>query len=149
MSSPPDGRKIVIEVRSPASRQLLVGKKARKEVSKKRAKSLAELVSENDELKRTQNTHDDQLVEVDLELQETKIALAEALAKIDVLEKEKEIDCIAHDDWVAKVYRCMSSEGRKEFRNAFTVAAPSLLRGTISRLRKTTKLRKPHNPNYK
>ena len=72
-----------------------MGKKARKEVSKKRAKSLAELVSENDELKRTQNTHDDQLVEVDLELQETKIALAEALAKIDVLEKEKEIDCIA------------------------------------------------------
>ena len=32
----------------------------------------------------------------------------------------------------------MSSAGRKDFRNAFTMANPLLKRGTISRLRRTT-----------
>ena len=122
------------------SRQRAVGLKARKEASKKRAKTLSDLVKENGDLRKEQDKHDDQLAELDLELRETKIELAKTKERNKVLEKEKEDNCFEHDDWVSKVVKSMSSEGRTEFRNAFTAAAPSLNRGTISRLRKTTKL---------
>ena len=118
----------------------MLGVKARKELNKKKAKTLSEVMRENRELRSAQDKHDGQLTELDIELQETKIELEKANAKVDVLEKEKENGCFEHDDWVAKVVKSMSSEGKAEFRNAFTVAAPYLNRGTIARLRRTTKL---------
>ena len=132
-----DGRMIVTTV---GSRQRVLGVKARKELNKKKANTISEVVRENSELRKEQDKHDDQLAELDMELKETKIKLEKANARVEVLEKERETGCFEHDDWVAKVVRSMSSEGRTEFRNAFTAAAPYLSRGTITRLRKTTKL---------
>ena len=117
-----------------------MGLKARKETNRKRAKTLGELEKENSNLRKEQDKHDDQMMELDVELRETKIELAKTKERNEILEKEKEQDCFQHDDWVSKVVKNMSIEGRTEFRNAFTAAAPSLNRGTISRLRKTTKL---------
>ena len=112
----------------------------RREKKAKKTKSIAELMKENSELKEAANKHDDELAEVDLELREVREKLASLVAKMNELEAEKESEYVENDDWVAKVFRNMSTEGRKEFRNAFLIAGPSLKRGTISRLRKTTKL---------
>ena len=71
------------------SRQKAIGVKARKDKWKKNAKTLRELIKENHELKIALDKSDDQLTELDLELRESKIQVAEAL---DALEKGKEID---------------------------------------------------------
>ena len=110
----------------------------RKVQNRKRTLKESEIAKENAELRAAADKHDDQLAERDFELKEIKIELAKVRQRNEILEKEK--DCFEHDDWVGKVVKSMSSEGRTEFRNAFTAAAPSLKRGTISRLRKTTKL---------
>ena len=61
-----------------------------------------------------------------MELLETKIELGKVLAKVDMLEKEKEGDCMEYDDWVTKVVKSMSAEGRTEFRNTIQMAGPPL-----------------------
>ena len=101
---------------------------------------MAELLKENEEFKKQLNQNDDTITELDLELRDVKLKLEEALSKIDVLKKEKEEECLSHDDWVVKTYRNMSCDGKREFRDAFTAAQPSMKRGTISRLRKSTKM---------
>ena len=106
----------------------------------KKAKTFAEIVKENDELKQAANKHDDELSEMDIKLREKSQKLESALTKVKVLEAEKESEYIENDDWVPKVYKNMSIEGRKEFRNAFLVASDSLKKGTIARLRRTTKM---------
>ena len=106
----------------------------------KKAKSFAQIVKENDELKQAANKHDDELSEMDIKLREKSQKLESALTKVKVLEAEKESEYIENDDWVPKVYKNMSIEGRKEFRNAFLVASDSLKKGTIARLRRTTKM---------
>ena len=78
----------------------MLGVKARKEKNKKRAKTLCELERENYELKHAQDKHDDELAELDMELKEAKLELGKALAKVDKLEKEREADCVEHDDWI-------------------------------------------------
>ena len=101
---------------------------------------MAELLKENEEFKKQLNQNDDTITELDLELRDVKLKLEEALSKIDVLKKEKEEECLSHDDWVVKTYRNMSCDGKREFRDAFTAAQPSMKKGTISRLRKSTKM---------
>ena len=114
--------------------------KARKDQNKKRAWTLTKLVREEDQLRHAQDKHDDQLAEFDMEVKETKMELGKVLAKVDMLEFEKEGNCMEQDDWVAHVVKSMSAEGRTELLNAFQMAAPSLNRGTISWLRKTTEI---------
>ena len=88
-----------------------------------------------------QDRHDDVLAELDIQLREVNIELEKSKERVKFLESEKENDGVDNDDWVKKVYSNISLEGRKDFRNAFTVAAPSLKRGTISRLRRTLGLK--------
>ena len=90
----------------------------RRDKKLKNAKTVAELKKENEDLKSAANKHDDELTEVDLQLVELKQQLSSTAAKVKNLEAEKEKDYIENDDWVAKVFTNMSSEGRKEFRNA-------------------------------
>ena len=98
------------------------------------------MTDEINELRKLQDRHDDVLAELDIQLREGNIELEKSKERVKFLESEKENDGVDNDDWVKKVYSNMSLEGRKDFRNAFTVAAPSLKRGTISRLRRTTGL---------
>ena len=112
----------------------------RRAEKKKKDKSICELRKENEELKKAADNHDDQLAEMDLELNEMKHKLEGALAKIKELEAERDNEYMENDQWIPIVYRNMSIEGRKEFKNAFLVASDSLKKGTISRLRRTTKL---------
>ena len=72
---------------------------------------MAELLKENEEFKKQLNQNDDTITELDLELRDVKLKLEEALSKIDVLKKEKEEECLSHDDWVVKTYRNMSCDG--------------------------------------
>ena len=58
----------------------------------RRARSMAELLKENEEFKKQLNQNDDTITELDLELRDVKLKLEEALSKIDVLKKEKEED---------------------------------------------------------
>lgn len=131
------GSIIVPEV---CSRQRAEGVKVRRDKKLNNAKTIAELKKENVDLKIAADKHDDELAEVDLHVIEVKQQLASTVARLNALEAEKEKDYIENDDWVVKVFTNMSTEARKEFRNAFLVAGPSLKRGTISRLRKTTGL---------
>ena len=89
-------------------------------------------------MKKIQNKHDDELAELDIKLMETEHELIKSKDKIKQLVDDKEKDEIENDDWIAKVYKNMSSAGRKDFRNAFTLATHLLKRGTISRLRRNT-----------
>ena len=74
---------------------------------------------EEDQLRHAQDKHDDQLAEFDMEVKETKMELGKVLAKVDMLEFEKEGNCMEQDDWVAHVVKSMSAEGRTELLNAF------------------------------
>ena len=78
------------------------------------------------------------MAELDIKLMETEHELIKSKDKIKQLVDDKEKDEIENDDWIAKVYKNMSSAGRKDFRNAFTLATHLLKRGTISRLRRNT-----------
>ena len=91
-------------------------------------------------MKEIQNKHDDELAELDIKLRESESELIRCKEKVKQLTDEKEKEEIENDDWVGKVYKNMNSAGKKDFRNAFTVASHSLLRGTIRRLRRTTGL---------
>ena len=93
----------------------------RRAEKKKKDKSICELRKENEELKKAADNHDDQLAEMDLELNEMKHKLEGALAKIKELEAERDNEYIENDQWIPIVYRNMSIEGRKEFKNAFLV----------------------------
>ena len=73
-----------------------MGVKARKDKWKKNAKTLREVIKENQELKKALDKSDDQLTELDLELRESKMQDAAALAKVDALEKGNEIDCVEY-----------------------------------------------------
>ena len=95
-----------------------------------------DLRRENNELRGEDVKKTEQLAVLEKKLKISEVELEKANNKIEAWETE----CKNHDDWVSKVYKSMSVDGRAEFKNAFTVAAPSLKRGTISRLRKTTKL---------
>ena len=66
----------------------------------KKAKSFAQIVKENDELKQAANKHDDELSEMDIKLREKSQKLESALTKVKVLEAEKESEYIENDDWV-------------------------------------------------
>ena len=60
----------------------------------KKAKSFAQIVKENDELKQAANKHDDELSEMDIKLREKSQKLESALTKVKVLEAEKESEYI-------------------------------------------------------
>ena len=123
-----------------ASRQHIEGVRQKRKNVRVKNKTIKELKEENELLKNTQDKHDDELAELDFKLKETEIELNNFQVKVKLLTDEKEKEEIDNDDWVGKVYKNMSSAGRKDFRNAFTVASHSLIRGTISRLRRTTGL---------
>ena len=131
------GQEIVFEVRS---RQRLVGEKVRRAEKVRKSKSMAETVKENEDLKKAADKHDDELAEMDFQLNEMRQKLEKAVTRIKELETERENEYIENNDWVPKVYKNMSIEGRKEFKNAFLVASDTFKKGTISRLRRTTKL---------
>ena len=122
------------------SRQRVEGERLRKKNVKERNQTVKDMTDEINELRKLQDRHDDVLAELDIQLREVNIELEKSKERVKFLESEKENDGVDNDDWVKKVYSNMSLEGRKDFRNAFTVAAPSLKRGTISRLRRTTGL---------
>ena len=89
-------------------------------------------------MKINQNKHDDELAELDIKLSEAEHELVRCKDKVKELVDNKEKDEIGNDEWISKVYKNMSSAGRKDFIIAFTMATPLLKRGTISRLRRTT-----------
>ena len=77
---------------------------------------------------------------MDIKLRKTLIELDNTKTKVKEMLEQKEKQDIENDEWIAKVYKNMSTDGKKDFINAFTVAGPLLRRGTVSRLRKTTGL---------
>ena len=123
-----------------SSRQRTQGEKQRKKNCKHKNQSIKEMTNEISNLKKLQDKHDDELAELDIKLREIHVELERSEARVKLLESEKETDAFDNDDWLPKVYANMSTEGKRDFRNAFTVAAPSLKRGTITRLRRTTGL---------
>ena len=123
-----------------SSRQRTLGEKQRKKNCKHKNQSIKEMTNEISNLKKLQEQHDDELAELDIKLREIHVELERSEARVKLLESEKETDAVDNDDWLPKVYANMSTEGKRDFRNTFTVAAPSLKRGTITRLRRTTGL---------
>ena len=122
------------------SRQRIEGDKQKKKYDKEKIKTIKELIEETEAFKTTQDKHDDELVEMDFKLSETVKELNRYKDKVMQLIEERGKAETENDDWVGKVYKNMTSAGRKDFRNAFTVASYSLKRGTILRLRRTTGL---------
>ena len=120
------------------SRQRIEGDKQKKKYDKEKIKTIKELIEETEAFKTTQDKHDDELVEMDFKLSETVKELNRYKDKVMQLIEERGKAETENDDWVGKVYKNMTSAGRKDFRNAFTVASYSLKRGTILRLRRTT-----------
>ena len=88
-------------------------------------------------MRKVLNQHDDQLAEMDFKLREVEIENLELKEKLKNLEDLNDKEAFENDDWVEKVYKNMSSAGKKDFQNAFSVVSHSLKRGTINRLRKT------------
>ena len=115
-----------------SSRQRTQGEKQRKKNCKHKNQSIKEMTNEISNLKKLQDKHDDELAELDIKLREIHVELERSEARVKLLESEKETDAFDNDDWLPKVYANMSTEGKRDFRNAFTVAAPSLKRGTIT-----------------
>ena len=122
------------------SRQRAFGEKQKRKNNMEKNMNIKDLTEENAELRKALDKNDDQLTEMDFKLREAEIKVDELTAKVKHLEDSKEKEAFENDDWIKKVYMNMSSEGRKDLRNAFCVASHSLKRGTISRLRKTTGL---------
>ena len=120
------------------SYQRILGAKKKRKNMREKNKTIEELREENKMMKEALDKNDDQLAELDFKLKETEIDNNKLREKIKNLEDGKEKEAFENDDWIRKVYDNLSSQGRSEFRNAFSVAAPSLKRGTLSRLRKTT-----------
>ena len=129
----------VNNVNSPGpSRQSFEGGRQKRKNMKDKNQSIQELKKENRELINIQNRHDDELAELDIKLSETEHELIKYKDRVKELLDNKEKDETENDEWISNVYKNMSSVGRKDFRNAFTMATPVLKRGTISRLRRTT-----------
>ena len=109
-----------------SSRQRTQGEKQRKENCKHKNKSIKEMTNEISNLKKLQDKHDGELAELDIKLREIHVELERSEISVKLLESEKETNAVNNDNWLPKVYANMSTEGKRDFRNVFTVAAPSL-----------------------
>ena len=117
------------------SRQSMIGRKLRKKDAKKKQIKLDEVLAENAELKRVQNRHDDLVTELDFKITELKLQEEKSEQTIKKLEAEKLEN---KDKWFGQLYKNIKPESKRDVRNTFSVVAPQIERGTISRLRKNT-----------
>ena len=92
-------------------------------------RELFELKKELDETKKLVMEKDDMLSQMDAQLERQRRKYAKEY-------KNNENS----DNWVRTVYSKLSSDGKRQFREAFLTAAPEMERGTVSRLRKTAGL---------
>ena len=85
-----------------------------------------------------------EIADLKKELERTKMLVQEKDDKLNLknveLEKEKRKSekekGEKNDDWLKQVYKNLSSDGKRQFREAFITASPEIERGTVSRLRK-------------
>ena len=84
------------------------------------------MTNEISNLKKLRDKHDGELAELDIKLREIHVELERSETSVKLLEAEKETNAVDNDNWLPKVYANMSTEGKRDFRNPFTVAAPSL-----------------------
>ena len=117
------------------SRQQIAGFKLRKKNDKVKGLKIEELKVQHEEMKQSQDKHDDMLAELDFKIKELEVENEKAMKRIKELEEENSRN---KDKWFALVYKNLTPDGRREVRNAFTVAAPEMDNGTITRLRKNT-----------
>ena len=117
-----------------SSRQSMIGLKLRKKDAKSKQKKIYEVLQENAELKRVQNRHDDLVTELDFKITELKIQ-EKSKQRIKKLETEKLEN---KDKWFGQLYKNIKPESKRDVRNTFSVVAPQMEKGTISRLRKNT-----------
>lgn len=116
------------------SRQQEQGYKQRKAHNKAQAKVIDEL---NAQIKVGETVK--KKIEMDLATEKVKTMKLEETVKDLKSKLEKNVNDIHDNDvWAGQVYRNMSAKGKQEFRSAFTLSAPKLKNGTISRLRKQT-----------
>lgn len=97
------------------SRQRVVGDKVKRKNTKVKNKTIQELQDENAEMRKALSQHDDQLAEMDFKLREAEIENLEFKEKLKNLEDLNDKDAFENDDWVKKVYKNMSSTGKKYF----------------------------------
>ena len=95
-------------------------KKLRKKTFKAKNAMIKALKVENSELKKSQNAHDDQLVEMDIKVRELELKVKKEEEKMEQFVKDNE----ENDDWVNEVYKNMNSDSKRDFRNAFKLALP-------------------------
>ena len=101
-----------------------------------------DLRRENNELRGEDVKKTEQLAVLEKKLKISEVELEKANNKIEAWKTE----CKDHDDWVSKVYKSMSVDGRAEFRNAFTVAAQDTdaIRNSLGQLSSLTGALKIH-----
>ena len=116
------------------SRQKDYGDKQRKTNRKAKNETIDEMKAKIIELEAAKKQSDDDVVKERIKTKEFESKVNDLQNKIEDIEYDIKDDYV----WAGEVYRNMSSEGKREYRKAFTIAAPKLKRGTISRLRKQT-----------
>ena len=106
-----------------ATRQREKGELVRRRHRDEKNKEIADLKKELERTKMLVQEKDDKLNLKNVELEKEK-------RKSEKEKGEK------NDDWLKQVYKNLSSDGKRQFREAFITASPEIERGTVSRLRK-------------
>ena len=90
-------------------------------------------MQENNDLKFIQDKHDDELALLDFRIHELQAANENLMMENESLKKDKEKN---DDEWFREIYKNLSSNAKKEIKNAYALVAPQLEKGTTLRLRK-------------
>ena len=110
------------------------GYKLRKAHNKAQSKLIDELKVKIRELEAEKKKSENDLAVEKIKTMNYEETLANLRSQLENCEN----DMKDKDVWAGEVYSNLSSEGKHEYRKAFTLSVPKLKRGTISRLRKQT-----------
>ena len=90
---------------------------------------------ENESLRKTQDKHDDEIIELEFKIKEFEHREEKHIKRIEELVETINTNT---DEWFLLPYKNLTSQGKREIRNVINVIKPQLQKGTLSRLRKNT-----------